>query len=88
MSSENYRTSLARIVVHLVRSIFLKTHQDYHWGGKLYLRFKFQIALWFIFSWLYLPSKLSFVSVLDDTAEFLDLQTGSNLCTHRRNFIN
>ena len=46
------------------------------------------IALWFIFSWLYLPSKLSFVSVLDDTAEFLDLQTGSNLCSHRGNFIN
>lgn len=55
--------------------------------GSYFSGSSFKLPYGFIFSWLYLPSKLSFVSVFDDTAEFLDLQTGSNLCSHRRNFI-
>ena len=40
------------------------------------------------FSGLYLPPKLSLVSILVNSAEFLNLQIGSNLCSRRRNCIN
>lgn len=45
-------------------------------------------VVWFIFHGFICQQKLSLESMLDYTAAFLDLQTGSTLCRHRRNCIN